>query len=413
MYVDMEKRMKSGTTRLLSKTPFPLGPDANRRQRVTAFLFIVIVAGIGTYLLTKSFAAAPISAVEPEKGTVSAGATLGSDSTASGGQYVKFGNSVSANDPIIVADGDIACDPAASGFNGGSGSGSSCVELATSDLAISLNPTAVLALGDNVYECGGLSAFQTSYGPSWGRLKSITHPAVGNHEFITGGTVNGVPATDCDATGKAMGYANYFGAAAGSPGHYYYSYDVGTWHLMALDSDCSQEGGCTSGTPQYTWLQNDIKAHTNQCLLAYFHHPLYSRDTSGGTANLAGQPFWQLLYAAGADVVLNGHSHNYQRFTPMNASGGVDNSKGILELVTGAGGANHTPFDVTDTAAQFAAKYPSVTPGLNQPIPLVSNNTDFGVLALTLHSHSFDYKFYSVTAGGFSDASQSSIACHN
>jgi hypothetical protein len=273
-----------------------------------------------------------------------------------------------------------------------------------------LNPTAVLALGDNAYECGGLKAFQTSYGSSWGRLLSITHPAVGNHEYITGGTVNGVSATDCDSTGKAMGYFNYFGAAAGTIGQGYYSFNLGAWHLISLNSNCSKAGGCGSGSPQYNWLQNDLATHPAQCTLAYFHHPLYSRDTSGGTASLSGQPLWKLLYSAGAELVINGHSHNYQRFQPMNPTGGVDTAKGIVEIVSGQGGANNTPLDVTDSPSAFASKYSNVTPGLSQPNPVTSYNTGFGVLELTLHTNSYDWKFVPLTAGAYADSGTG--ACH-
>jgi hypothetical protein len=148
--------------------------------------------------------------------------------------------SASAAAPVIAAAGDIACDPASSTFRGGNGSSSSCHDQYTSNLILN-DPSiaAVLPLGDNQYYCGGLAAFQASYDLSWGRLKSITYPAVGNHEYLTSS------GTGCDASNSgAAGYFEYFGAAAGDPDKGYYSYDIGSWHLIALNSQCGPAGGC-------------------------------------------------------------------------------------------------------------------------------------------------------------------------
>jgi hypothetical protein len=177
-----------------------------------------------------------------------------------------------ASDPVIAAAGDIACDPSISTFHNGNGSSTSCREKYTSNLLVGTGLTAVLALGDTQYECGGYDAFLKSYDPSWGRVLSMTHPALGNHEYLTSG------GTDC-ASGAA-GYFDYFGSSAGSPGKGYYSFDIGAWHIIALNSNCSKVGGCGSGSPQYNWLKSDLAAHSNLCTLAFWHHPLFS---SGGS----------------------------------------------------------------------------------------------------------------------------------
>jgi acid phosphatase type 7 len=210
---------------------------------------------------------------------------------------------VAAGDPVIAAAGDIACDPSSSSFNNDQGSGGSCRALATSNLLVSGNFAAVLSLGDNQYYCGSLAAYNTSYNLSWGRVKSVTHPVVGNHEYLTSG------GTGCDPTNtNAAGYFSYFGAAAGSAGSGYYSFDVGAWHLIAINSNCGSAGGCSTSSAQGKWLAADLKAHSNQCILAYWHIPLFS---SGGRANNNTLSIWNQLYAAHADLVLDGHDHIY------------------------------------------------------------------------------------------------------
>ena len=260
------------------------------------------------------------------------------------GQSNPLGNSVlaaAAADPVIAAAGDIACDPTVSTYNGGSGTSNACRQKYTSNLLVNGGFAAVLSLGDNQYNCGGYTAFQQVYDPTWGRVKAITHPVVGNHEYLTSG------GTGCTtANTGAAGYWQYFGSAAGTSGQGYYSFNVGAWHLIALNSSCSQAGGCSSTSPQYKWLQADLAAHPNQCTLAYWHIPLYS---SGGRANTGTRPFWQLLYAAHADLVLNGHDHIYERFAPQTSTATLDQAKGVREFIVGTGGADHTT--ITTVAA--------------------------------------------------------------
>ena len=180
-----------------------------------------------------------------------------------------------ASDPAIAAAGDIACDTTDPNYRSGNGTATACHQRSTSNLLVNGGFAAVLDLGDNQYYCGGYQAFMQVYDPTWGRVKSITHPAVGNHEYLTSG------GTDCSPTTNAAGYFQYFGSAAGAAGKGYYSFDVGSWHIIALNSNCSNVGGCNSTSAQYSWLKSDLAAHKNLCTLAYWHIPLFS---SGGRA---------------------------------------------------------------------------------------------------------------------------------
>jgi chitodextrinase len=290
-------------------------------------------------------------------------------------------------DPVVAAAGDIACDPLNSNFNGGAGSSSSCHQKQVSDLLVNAGLSAVLDLGDVQYYCGGYQAFLNSYDKSWGRVKSITMPSVGNHEYITDPAAD---RTGCDASNTgAAGYYKYFGAAAGQPGQGYYSYDVGTWHLIVLNSSCSGAGGCGPTSPQGKWLRADLAAHSNYCTMAYWHIPLYS---SGGRASATYKTFWDALYAANADLVLAGHDHTYERFAPQDPNGVKDTSRGLREFVVGTGGANHTSF-------------PTLFPNSE-----VRNSDTFGVLKLTLHPTSYDWQFVPEAGKTFTDSGTTN--CH-
>ncbi|MEA2562535.1 MAG: hypothetical protein QOH06_4039 [Acidobacteriota bacterium] len=257
----------------------------------------------------------------------------------------------------VVAVGDIACDPADIAYNGGAGTTANCRMFATSDLALSLSPAAVLLLGDNQYENGTLAKYQASYGPSWGRLKAITHPVPGNHEYIT-------PA--------AAGYYAYFGTAAGDPAKGWSNFDLGGWHLIGLNSNCGAVGGCGAASLQGQWLAADLAAHPGVCTLAYWHHPRFSSGPHGDDATTA--PFWTLLQAAGADLVLTGHDHGYERFAPQSAFAVADPA-GIREFVVGTGGRGLT--SVTTVRANSE----------------VRNYGAFGVLELTLWPDGYEWRF--------------------
>ena len=280
-------------------------------------------------------------------------------------------------DPVIAAAGDIACDPGSSSFNGGNGTSSNCRQKATAAL-LTANLAAVLPLGDNQYYCGSLAAFNASYDLSWGARKAITRPAVGNHEYLTQG------GTGCDATnGGAAGHFAYFGANAGSAGAGWYSFDVGAWHLIALNSNCGDAGGCSANSPQGKWLAADLAAHRTVCTLAYWHIPLFS---SGGRAASNSKAFWDQLYAAGADVILTGHDHTYERFARQTPNGLADPVAGIREFVVGTGGANHTSFSTTVANSE------------------VRNSNTYGVLRLTLHATSYDWQFVPESGSSFADS---------
>ena len=271
-----------------------------------------------------------------------------------------------AADPLIAAAGDISCQaqPETDEW---------CQQQATSDLLAGRPLSAVLTLGDTQYEDGSLPFFWQFYDTTWGRFLDITHPVVGNHEYKT---------TD------AQGYFQYFGPRAGPPTTGYYSYDVGDWHMIALNSNCRKVGGCGSGTPQERWLKADLAAHPTSCTLAYWHQPHFSSGFIGdddGGANPTGK-FWEDLYGAGADVVLGGHDHDYERFAPQDADGAPDPAYGVREFVVGTGGKSHSAMRVLSFNSQ------------------VRDNTTFGVLEMTLHQHSYDWRFVPAQGRTFTDS---------
>jgi hypothetical protein len=278
-------------------------------------------------------------------------------------------------DPVISAAGDIACAPVDPNYNGGLGTSTKCGQRRTSDLVVSEQPAKVLTLGDNQYEVGRLSRFLESYDPTWGRVKSITRPVAGNHEYKTAG---------------AAGHFDYYGAAAGPRDKGYYSFDVGTWHLVALNSNCAEVGGCGAGSPQESWLRSDLAAHPNDCTLAYWHHPRFSSGPHGNGAFM--QAIWKALYDANADVVLTGHDHDYERFAPKAANGSADPVRGIREFVVGSGGKSH---------------YSTGTP---EPNSQVRNSNTFGVLELSLHPGSYSWKFEPEPGKTFTDSGAG--GCH-
>ena len=280
-----------------------------------------------------------------------------------------------ADDPTIAAAGDIACDPNTWSFNAGLGTTTACRQRYTSDLIETLAPDAVLPLGDNQYEQGAYDDYLRSYDPTWGRAKAISHPTAGNHEYLTAG---------------ATGYFSYFGSAAGDPTKGYYSYNVGAWHLVALNSNCGAIGGCGAESPEEQWLRADLAEHATACTLAYWHHPRFSSGRHGSDAEMA--DIWRALFDAGADVVLSGHDHDYERFAPQGPDGAADTGRGIREFVVGTGGKSH------------------YTRATNAPNSEVFDDSTFGVLELTLHATTYDWRFLPEQGGAFTDAG--SAECH-
>jgi hypothetical protein len=281
----------------------------------------------------------------------------------------------------VVAAGDIACDPTKPPeTDEGPTVGPTCMHKATSDLALSLRPDAVLPLGDGAYSNGTLAKYQKSYQPTWGRLDRISHPVPGNHEYIAS-------AESIDAAG----YFAYFGASAGNVGAGWYSFDLGRWHLVALNGQCAAVGGCGPGSPQERWLRADLAAHARDaCVLAYWHEPRFSSGQHGNNVQYAA--FWQDLYQAGAELVLNGHDHDYERFAPQTPSGQADPARGLREFVVGTGGASLRLFKQA------------------QPNSEVRGNQSYGLLQLELHPNGYDWRFVPAAGGSFTDAG--SGTCH-
>ncbi len=236
-------------------------------------------------------------------------------------------------------------------------------------------PGTVIAVGDLAYPDGSKENF-VCYDKTWGRARSRTRPSPGNHEF--------------QATG-ATPYFDYFGAAAGDPKTGYYSYEVGTWHIIVLNSECKDVGGCEAGSAQEKWLRADLAAHPAACSLAYWHKPLFSSGSAHGN-DLTVKPLFQALYEANADVVVNGHDHDYERFAPQTPDGLADAKRGIREFVVGTGGKNHRPF------------------GKTQPNSELRNADAFGVLKLTLKAGGYDWQFIPEAGKSFTDSG--SGACH-
>ena len=274
----------------------------------------------------------------------------------------------STGDPVVVAAGDIAsCES-----NG---------DEATAHLLARIGGT-VLTLGDNTYEDGTAAEFRQCYDPSWGHYKARTRPAPGNHDY-SGGEA---------AIGTAKGYFGYFRKIASDRATGYYSYNLGQWHLLSLNSNCAEVGHCDSSSPQMRWLKANLAAnHDKRCTLAYFHHPRFSSGVEHGSIEEV-KPLWDALYAAGVDVVLSGHEHNYERFAPQDPNGKADPQRGIREFVVGTGGESH---------------YPILEPIANSEI---HNDHTYGVLKLTLHPKGYEWRFVPAGGGTFTDAG--SGRCH-
>jgi acid phosphatase type 7 len=242
-------------------------------------------------------------------------------------------------------------------------------------------PGTVFAAGDLAYESGSPDEFEFCYGPTWGRFRERTKPAMGNHEY-------GNP--------TAHGYFDYWGTQAGLRGQGYYSYDLGAWHIVVLNTNCAVKnlGGCGAGSPQETWLKKDLAKHADACILAYGHHALFS---SGIFKKHAVHPelkqFWEDLYAAHADLVLAGHEHSYERFAPQNPDGKLDPEHGIREIVVGTGGRSHDLL------------------GFATPNSEVRDWETFGVLKLTLDSGKYSWEFIPEEGASFRDSGAG--ACHS
>ena len=273
-----------------------------------------------------------------------------------------------SGDPVFVGAGDIASCNLSYG------------DEATANLLDGI-PGTVYTLGDNVYNSATDANFANCYDPSWGRHKARTMPIVGNHDYSTAG---------------ASGYFNYFGPVAGDRSKGYYSYDLGAWHIVALNSMCENVGGCEATSPMVTWLKKDLADHPKECTLALWHHPVFSSGSEHGSDPKM-IPSWDALHAAGAEVVLSAHDHDYERFAPQTfdpqtSRWVADPDRGIREFVVGTGGKSHYAFGNILANSE------------------VRNSDTYGVLKLTLHASSYDWQFVPVAGKTFSDSG--SASCH-
>lgn len=232
-------------------------------------------------------------------------------------------------------------------------------------------PGTIIVAGDIAYESGTAREFAECYEPSWGRHRSRTRPAPGNHEY---------------ASSDARPYFDYFGASAGPPGRGYYSFDLGAWHIVSLNSNID----ATAGSAQAQWLRDDLAASRAVCILAYWHHPVFSSGLHGSIPKM--RAIWQLLYDAGADVVVAGHDHHYERFFPQTAAGVADSARGLRQFIVGTGGRSRYP-------ALFA-----------QPNTEVRADKVDGVLKMTLRASDYSWEYLPTVRGAAVDAGTAS--CH-
>jgi hypothetical protein len=235
-------------------------------------------------------------------------------------------------------------------------------------------PGTVFTLGDNAYPSGTAEQFGACYAPTWGRFKNRTRPAPGNHDYRTRG---------------AAAYFSYFGKAAGDPDKGYYSYDLGAWHILVINSNCNEVGGCKRGSPQEAWVKEDLAAHPALCTVAMWHHPRFSSAEHGDDFSM--RDIFKDLYDAGVDVALAGHDHTYERFAPLDPSGKADPQRGVRQFVAGTGGRSLYKFLNVHAASE------------------VRENQTYGVLKLTLRADSYDWQFLAAE-GTFTDSG--SERCH-
>jgi len=277
-------------------------------------------------------------------------------------------------DELLVGAGDIAdC-------------GHSATVKATGDLIRGFPKATVFTTGDNAYNNGTAAQFTKCYDPGWGSFKERTRPSPGNHDY---GIYLSPPRNNADP------YFQHFGPQAGPPGKGYYSYDLGGWHIVSLNSMAGQKNISVSMKAQLKWLEQDLKATKKACILAYWHHPLFSSGHHGYESGDPGRDvglLWEVLYKHETDVILNGHDHHYERLQRLNPMGKPD-KKGILQLIVGTGGREVEPIQKKLTTSDEILDAPG----------------DFGILALALRPNSYEWRFLRID-GTVGD--KGSAECH-
>ena len=299
------------------------------------------VALLGLGIL--AMAAGALSAAQGSEPPASAGAQGGADSV------------------IIAAAGDLVCGTETPKER------IPCLSDYTADLVRQLNPQALLLMGDLQYETGSAADFQAFYEPSFGPFKAITYPVPGNHEYFTEGAV---PYFD---------YFNGVGAdsgRAGSRGRGFYSFNLGAWHIVALNSNCPQIGGCSARSAQATWLRADLERNRAKCTLAFMHSARFSSGEHGNDELM--RDLWRIMHEAGVDVVLSAHDHTYERFGPQDWMGRTDNKRGMRSFVVGTGGKG---------LARFLRPRPNSE---------VRENNSIGVLTMVLKQDRYSWKFATI-----------------
>jgi len=235
----------------------------------------------------------------------------------------------------------------------------------------------IFTTGDNSDGYDPEMAYKYCFDPTWGRFKDRIHPAMGNQDY--------------DEKDRPGEYFEYFGKAAGEPGKGWYSYDLDGWHIVVLNSECEDVGGCQDGSEQEKWLKADLEAHPARCSLALWHIPRYSAAYAEGLPFV--KDFWEDLYKAGAEIVINSHYHYYERFAPMDPEGDPDAEKGIREFIVGTGG---TGLESRGRTCNGNCQ--------------VFDKSTHGLLKLTLHPDSYDWEFIPEPGKTFTDSG--SEKCH-
>jgi hypothetical protein len=342
--------------------------DRRALVRQAVLLAVVFVATVGL-LLGGAVLVGGSHIVAPQRSPATspaAGASFPGSAAAASGSANPSGSPLASGEvPTIVITG--AGDIADCGSNGA---------MQTSDLLLQQPQGSFFTAGDNAYEVGSAANFRDCYAPTWGRVLDRTIlPAPGNHDWVTK---------------DAAGYLAYFGTKAAPGGVTWYSMDLGGWHVVVLDSECDQVGGCDASSPQGRWLAHDLETSPARCTLAIWHEPRFSSGEHGNDLQVA--PFWDLLEQDGAELVVNGHDHDYERFAPQDPAGQGERPGGIREIVVGTGGAGLRQFRATKPNSEFRIA------------------GEWGVLRLTLEPTRYGWEF--LPAGGALIGDSGSTPCH-